>query len=458
MMRHFFCLVITSFFTVQLIATSLCFAIPVYLRIDSQFPSGHHSHQLLENRTKKIQFQRWFQVETKDKFTGWIPEDYCLTALKLAEEATLKDQVPVRKEPLMDVFGQELINKGTPVRILSVDASWAQVRFYRGNSNVILDSWIPSESLEPVISSSVSPSNLENVYLIHDGAIHILPDSKARKNGKVVAGSIVQVKKINPAWFEIISQDSSGRGSKLKNGFLQRSDVITISDLTTTGAYPIQNLVPLRSAPLPYADLLRNLVFSTRLKIKGVETLRWGLARVPDVGEIWWPIIENHRDEEKGTATPEKISSNELFLRKIFDMASSPAIPSLKFASAKGVYRTVDGKQWTKLATFQDKDFPIAIAGLGSVFVGPYLSDDQGETFQQWIRWDTLISVLRRQSQVTPQSLKIHEIRPEDPTGRRVVLKLAIGNGNGAGGGIGNGSLVKLVTEDQGHSWRTLNR
>ena len=163
-------------------------------------------------------------------------------------------------------------------------------------------------------------------------------------------------------------------------------------------------------------------------------------------GEVWWPIADQGIDIDHEAIKIEKISSSELFRRKIFDMASSPAIPSLKLVSAQGVFRTVDGKEWTKISSFQDKNYPIAIAGLGSIFVGPFVSDDHGETFQQWIRWDSLIASMKRFSHVAPQQLQIQEIRPEDPAGRRVVLKLS----------IGSETMIKVVTEDQGRSWHPL--
>ena len=125
-------------------------------------------------------------------------------------------------------------------------------------------------------------------------------------------------------------------------------------------------------------------------------------------------------------------------------MATSPAIPALKFVSAQGVYRTNDGREWSRIATFANNNYPIAIAGAGAVFIGPYLSDDQGETFQQWIRWDILVSTLRHLNQHAPPSLQIAEIRPLDASGRRVLLKL----------NLGAGLPVSVVTDDQGVSWR----
>lgn len=415
-------------------------AIPVYLNLDSRFPSGHHSRQALENRTKKVQFQRWLRVETADHVMGWIAEDHCVTTLRLAATATVLDTLPVRNETQMDAITHELIAKGTKVAVDESLGSWAKVRFHTGGGETH-ESWVPSDNLQAELPPAGTALTQQKVFIAKDAPIYILPGLHARTQGKIPAGQIRTVVRDHHGWLEI----STRRDSAFAVGYLNRKDVISVTDLGNRGARTMIELAPLRSAPLPYANLERNLPLASDLKITGSDVLRWGMARVTDIGEIWWPMADGLIDEEKDGAHPELISSDELFRRKIFDMASSPAIPSLKFVSAQGVYRTLDGHQWTKLATFENKNYPIAIAGLGSIFVGPYISDDHGETFQQWIRWDSLVAVLRRNSKVTPQNLQIQEIKPEDPTGRRVILKLA----------IGKDATVRLLTEDQGLSWRT---
>ena len=74
------------------------------------------------------------------------------------------------------------------------------------------------------------------------------------------------------------------------------------------------------------------------------------------------------------------------------------------------------------------------------------MSDDHGETFQQWIRWDSLVSVLHNTEHPDGNRLSILEIKPQDSSGRRVLLTLDIGQGLSA----------KVVTDDQGMSWRAL--
>lgn len=409
-----------------------CFAgaVPVYLRVDSRFPSGNYTRQSLENRTRRLQFQRWLRVETSDKSFGWLPEEHLLTALKLSSQATLMEAVPVRREMLLDAAERDIMSKGSRVLVLEAQGSWARVRSLSTPDRG--DVWVPLESMQADLTSPV-----KRVFLPSDTRVYVLPAPHAREQFKSHGPQVVQVLKDLPLWLEVQTRAGSG--------YVRKADAVSARDLGETGARPMFEGTPLRSAPLPYADLLRNLPSGAKLTLIGAQALRWGQARIGEIGEIWWPIVAAG-DDDKEFVPSENISTRELFKRKIFDMASSPAIPQLKFVSAQGVFRTIDGAEWTKIKTFENKNYPIAISGNGAVFIGPYVSDDHGETFQQWIRWDSLIATLKRQSRLAPSSLQIQEIRPEDPAGRRVVLKLS----------IGEEALVKLVTDDQGMSWRAL--
>ena len=423
MMRHAVSLGLVGVFVSALAGTAE--AMPVYLRLDSRFPSGHHPQEWLENRTRKVQFQRWFRVKVasqKDAAYGWLPEDYLVTPLKLAGEAEVTENLPARSENQLDSIEREVIAKGTRVSLIDVQGSWAKVRRpERG------ESYVPTESLKAIATSA------KKIFLPRDTQVFVLPGLHAKIQETTKNGRTVGLVKETKDWIEIRERSL--------HGFVRRSAAVTLADLAQKGARISMELAPLRSAPLPYADLVQSLSSGNRLEIIQTETLRWGFARIPSIGEIWWPMSEEREDLGP---TPEKLATSQLFRRKIFDMASSPSIPKLKFVSAQGLFRTIDGTEWTKIPVFQDKNYPIAVAGGGSVFVGPYISDDHGETFEQWIRWDTLVATLRGRQRLAPRGLQILDIRPKDPAGRRVALKLD----------VGWEEPVRVVTDDQGRSWR----
>lgn len=406
-------------------------ATPIYLHIDSRFPSGHHPRKWLEGKTRSVQFQEWHRIETKEKAYGWLPEDHLVTPLKLAAQARLIEDTPARTEKDMDALEGTTLPKNTKVLILETSGSWVRVKPLPASENG--DTWVTSSSLLADLSAPAPKA-----FVPAPAVIYVLPGLHARIQSRVNEPRFVQVLKVKKDWLEV-------RLGSISTGWMRKTDAVTLQDLGTVGAMPLFDLAPLRSAPMPYADLVRSLSASTRLKVITHRTLRWGRANIKDIGDIWWPMAEEVEDAQLAKLR-ERITTRQLFKRKIFDMAASPAIPALKFVSAEGVFRTNDGREWTRIPLFQDKNYPIAVAGGGSVFVGPYLSDDHGETFQQWIRWDILVGTLRHLKQ--PHGMRIVEVRPQDLAARRVLVKL----------NVGLSQPVSVLTDDQGLSWRMLTK
>ena len=433
MMRHFLWLM-TALVAGLLVAPSAD-AVPVYLRMDSRFPSGHYPRRQLEARMRKVQFQRWARIEigeaANEKQYGWLPEEALLTPLSLAQEAVLTEDAPMRNERQMEALTPHVLKKDTRVLILEARGSWIralpQPAPEQGG-----ETWLLSESLKAV--ASAKPTKL---YIPPGIAVFTLPGMYSRLQKRIKPSSIVAVIQEENGWYEI------RQGSHA--GFVRAADTITLNELGTDGVMVVRDEVDLRSAPLPYADFVRSLQAGRRAKLIDARSLRWGLTALPEIGEAWWPIASDF-DDEKPVTTGDRFDTQDVFRRKIFDMASSPAIPSLKFVSAQGLFRTTDGSTWTRVPLFDDKNYPISIAGGGSVFVGPYVSDDHGETFEQWIRWDSLLATLRRFSRLPPGALQILEIKPQDTNGRRVIVKL----------NVGLKKPVHVFTEDQGLTWRSL--
>ena len=221
--------------------------------------------------------------------------------------------------------------------------------------------------------------------------------------------------------------------------------------------FALKDDLPLRSAPLPFADVTATLRAGTVLKRIGEGALRWG--RVPTDGrrvghrwsradapsDFWWPMTDGFGDDEGRAprAGAERLTTEALFKRKIFDAATSPARANLQFVSAGGLFRTVDGQTWRRIPELKNANFPLSIAKSGAIFAGPYASDDDGETFQQFVKWDALVDAIKFARKVDPERLKILEARPLDRTGERLRLHVD----------IGRGAPVAVLTEDRGTTW-----
>ena len=408
--------------------------VPVYLKLDSRFPSGVHPREWLELRTKETQVQRWFRVVTNGTY-GWLAEDHVLTSVKLSSIARMTRDEPDRSQPLMDSLRDHRIAKGSQVIILEVAGSWSRCRVL-GDGAPNQDSWILNEALarDPGIQ-------IERGVTYREAPMRLSPKADKKPFDRLPAfreiSVLNSVANTTGQWIEI----------QIDNGtaWIERSNVWLPQDLKDGSIRAMTAGLELRSSPLPNADVVRRLEGSEILKVVNSKYVRWGRVKVPEHGMLWWPISED-RSDGAGAIPPLKLSTQDLLGRSIYDMASSPSIPGLRFASARGVFKSRDGIQWSMIPKFEDKNYPIVIAKGGLLFVGPYLSSDHGENFDQWIRWDRLVEALKRSTGSPPARMRISGLQALDTDGNSIELTLD----------VGRSTPVRIGTQDRGLSWKLL--
>lgn len=415
---------------------------PVYLKPESRFASGQYARTWLEARTKDIQLQRWFRVwtTTSDRRTvyGWIAEDHVLTQLRLSSIARLTRNEPDRSEASLDSLRGGRIPKGAQVIILERAGSWSRVRVLGENSpnkERGRDSWILNEAL------TRDPGNqVEKAYVIQSTPIRLQPNLKVKPIESFDPHREVNVVSAEGAWLEVqIDARQMSLGLDIQTGWIERKNVWLSSDLISAGSAsgktasenvrPLFAGLELRSAPLPEANIVTLLSGTEALHILGSQYLKWGQVRIPDHGTLWWPITDSH--ETDLVAPPMTLSTQELVSRSLFDLAASHSIPGFKIASAKGVFQTTDGKTWKKISSFEEKNFPVAITGSSpeklALFVGPFLSTDQGKTFSEWIRWDRLVQSIKTKTGMPPNRMRLSALEMIDDSGQKIRLTLDLG-------------------------------
>lgn len=230
-----------------------------------------------------------------------------------------------------------------------------------------------------------------------------------------------------------------------ETGYTPRANCLIGTNLTEKDVLFARAGVILRSAPTPDSAEIRRSEKFARHRIIQTAVVKWGRVEVPEKGSVWWSLDENSKVAAK--TDWQKITASELFLnRKLFDLAVSTSVPNLRFASANGIFRTLNDKQWEKIPRFGDQNHPIAVAKSGRLFVGSWFSDDHGETFHSFVRFDQLVSSLKSRWKVNPRRFKFLEVKPISANGDELMVKVD----------IGLKKPVLALTRDQGITWSAL--
>ncbi len=408
--------------------------IPVYLKPDSRFPSGFHPREWLESRSKESQVQRWFRITTDGTY-GWLAEDHVLTTIKLSSIARMTRDEPDRSLPMLDALRNRRIAKNSQVIILEVAGSWSRARVL-GEGVPNHDSWILNEAL-----TRDAGNQIERGMTSRSTPLRLSPKQDTKPFDQMPAfkefSVLNSVSNSTGHWIEVQVDQGSA--------WIERKNVWLPQDLRDGSIRAMQPGLELRSSPQPNADIVKRLGGTEILKVINSKYLRWGKVKVPEHGWLWWPISDD-RTEGQGAIPPLKLSTKELLGRNIYDMASSESIPGLRFASAKGVFKSRDGIEWSMIPSFEDKNYPIVIAKSGLLFVGPYLSNDNGENFEQWIRWDVLVETLKKETGSAAARVRLSSLEILDADGKSVQILLD----------IGKSKPVRINTSDRGLSWKVL--
>jgi hypothetical protein len=307
--------------------------------------------------------------------------------------------------------------------------AWRQVRTRTGKTG-----WVPQESL-------LTRTDLMNGALAYTKVRTGLREQKRLLRAEVLS-TVAQGQKIEINRVEDDGQSIGQWVSVRANGytgFIPRQNLILASEIPERAALVLQAQLPLRTNTAPSAATIAKLEILDQVQMLSAKQEDWGQVTVSSNRQMWWPM-NDESDAQKSL----KLLSSQLFKRRLFDMAASPVQSGLKLASAQGIFRTVDGETWEQIPQFRDQDHPISISDSGRIFVGPYYSDDQGVTFNEYIRWDKLLSGVSELKGRTQQGgFKILEVNPSKLDSEKVSVLMD----------IGNSEKLSAYTSDLGLTW-----
>ena len=186
------------------------------------------------------------------------------------------------------------------------------------------------------------------------------------------------------------------------------------------GAHPMRATTPpggihVFSQPDSRSRKLGQIRGGEVVAIQSKKNTTWKHATVSDLGPVWWL-------EPSLLRKTKRIETSDLFSRPIFDMVTlpptNPSAPVSKFVSAGGIYKSSEDG-WVKIEKFSDKNYPLASAKNGRLFVGPFISEDGGTTFHHYINWQNLLKTMGIKDL---QNLQLQSIEVTDLEGKELLL------------------------------------
>lgn len=417
------------------ILSSTSSALPFYRAQQSLFASGQASRELLEETLNRSELEVRFKV-------AWNKKSYDLKGTSLFRDIQLSKNVRViaggeiLAERKSNSKSLQSISKDTALILLDCDEYWAFVQNPKNN----IKGFTPLHLLQSKNEDSGYYINLIDTYL--------------RKSSKLGSGIITTIPRltrlevigIQKGWVEVKYNKQTGFADI--NHFVSRADFATLAfhpkhkwvtvthrdnDFLVTSA---QQKIPIKELWGMVTSAERAVIFDN--STRGIPPLRsqvaivkpqaqlWGISRLPEHGDVWWQksnlLLNNKLFEIK---IVDEISTEQLIKRKLYSISFGAKDSLLGVASANGIYTTTDGIKWKPVAQFSDKNYPVSIHPDGAWFVGSYRSDDQGKSFDPFIRWDNLTKAIQSAYHRTPKILRLTKI--ESLPGSRVQIQVDTG-------------------------------
>ncbi|MBX3041103.1 MAG: SH3 domain-containing protein [Bdellovibrionaceae bacterium] len=397
-------------------APSWVAATSFYRSPEALFPSGQTGKAALEKALVRQEQELFFQVKWNGKesrlaFDEGIIDLFCIRTARLKENTVLLS------EPRSDAKNTATLSLGDDVKILERSRNWMKVQHAKGSG------WVLWNRIE-------AKNDDHGLYLpVIETFLRKSPSHQAAVLTTILRGTRLQALSYEPSgWMRVQHGNQTGyvdlqhlagradfaawaweRGkgwflsSHREGAFLHSVDQrkVPLSDIL--GFAPTENrLIVSRNetgSPIP---------LRARAEISNINLTLWGVSRLNDHGEVWWKkdlFMLSAQAPQTETLTTEQLLKREIFSYAIEDKKQIRGL-----ASSQGIWKTDDGRVWRKISIFGDQDLPVAIHPKGTWLVGTYRSSDQGNNFENSIRWDELARTVERKLNQVPKRLTLKKL------------------------------------------------
>jgi hypothetical protein len=424
-----------------LLAASLCYSIPVYKSPDSLFESGDLSLKELEEKVLRETTRVWFELENKKGNKGWARKSDLFTFWDFASIAVTSDSTPLRSNPSYESKVTKKLKKGLKVQVLAVEENWLLIQ-QAGKPY-----WAPLQYLHPApydlghiyITDGTKPRKKERIQKVDNLGIHALSLEKPTPIRNTLSlfhfidGLVLE--KGGPV-FPVYKMLQRGYFVQ-KHGLIRFEDVSArIFDLSK--AYAKDDGLMLRIHPNAHSTKKLLAPRGEGFKISNIHYEQWKLSKTRYDGDLWWNNgLPKELQKEKL-----RLSTTQLFNRRIFSMQKMKNGDPTMFASAKGLFKSLDGELWEPVSGFDEKDYPIAVSESGHIFVGDKRSIDGGKSFSNYIPWHEITQTLNKRLTYQADILELRKVKVLDKIGQHLEIKVHTGT-----------ELRTLLSANGGKSW-----
>lgn len=442
-------------------AGSVSFSVSVYRFPEGRFSSGEVPQDRLRP-TGEIRSFNWIRSTEENGYQNfWISRNAVSSSLDFSKEALVTVSTPYYRHPFVIAKPAGHFKDLAVARILGREQNWFHVEF-KANQG-IRRGWIPEHLLQASphdrgYAMTLSPTPLKKTASADSADILVLPGA-LRIEPLGLKNSWIKVKyKNKTGWislYKVLSKLNFAtriqkRGSNtlldvtsVSGNWFTLSDgaMVSLDQVTALETSPFEFIVD-RNAPnisdLPSigsGHVLGRLAFGEKLRSLQALDVIWVRAGDGEGNAIWYrPTALSPANE----ASP-LLTIKDLQRRGLFDIATAPRNAKVKFASAKGIFRTDDGKHWAPVDFFGSLNAPVAISDLGEIYVGTYVSHDGGRNFSPYLRWDNVFGKIVRARGSLPENLRLIRVAC-----KKEKLRITLGFGRRS---------LQLSSGDHGLHW-----
>jgi len=416
-------------------------ALPFYKTPESPFPSGQMGKtSLLQNQQGAFTDFHFKALWGAKKIQ--VKNDQILRELDVASRARARRPTVLRLLPEM---GSTVLLELSPGQVVDVDSqrgAWARVKASSLQKGYVLLTELENTEDDPGVWMG-----LREVYL--------------RKEPNSTAATVVKIPALTRLQLVRIEGEYGFFKTASKSGYVALKDLVGRPDFAQWAWSPKQKrwqavlyrngteLVMAGNTRLSLQELSvfrgaknRALIVGdhsiagrgARVELIEPVAVKWTQSLVKGHGPVWWKIdlLEKNHDSQ--------VLSNSELMRKNLKGLSFDSKTKKGLASAGGIYRTVDGKKWTKISMFGQDNWPVSLHPSGVWFVGPYRSTDDGETFKPSIRWSDLVETLQGSRNKAFTHFRVLDI--ENTSMTHVTMKVDTGI-----------TVLKIKAPVLGHQW-----